>query len=219
MPASRIGLAQALLALGDVTGAQHALAEPALIEDRWMRTHALDTLAMIRLVAGGLSPATRSALAEAEALAVTLGADPQMMAMIAIHTAVGEVASGNHDAAAQLLADTPTPADFDVLPMEAEFVRGAINLLRDNATGVRAAADRIAELVAANGHRMYLPAAARLREALYRPPPASTFPAMLWVHVAGRPGRLIGQKYVIDVDVSPASGIMVDNFQHSLFAT
>jgi tetratricopeptide (TPR) repeat protein len=179
---SRIGLAQALLACGEVARAEELLTGPETIDDPWLRTHAVDTLAMIRMVAdGGLSDPVRATLDEAGALAKSVGADPQLMAMIAVHTAVAEIAAGHADEAALLLAATPLADDYDVLPMEAEFVRGAIELVRGNRSGVRAAADRITDLVADGRPRMYLPAAQRLRAATHDAPPTSTLPRMLWV--------------------------------------
>jgi ATP/maltotriose-dependent transcriptional regulator MalT len=183
---TQLSMSLALLALDEVDQAEKvlvtALTERPDLDDRWQRAHALDALAMIRLVAdGGLTPAVTEPLEEARKNVLAIGGDPQLLAMIAVHTALGELADDRPARAAELLAATEIAPDYDVLPVEAEFVRGAAALaLGDRAEALKAAR-RMTELVETSGHLMYVPAAQRLRAAVRTAPAPRDWPRLLWV--------------------------------------
>jgi tetratricopeptide (TPR) repeat protein len=177
------GRALALLAAGRVAAAEAAMAEavaaftPTAYRSRY--AHALDAVGVIRLVCdGGLSAAAEEVFTRARDHA---DGDPDLEAMIAVHRAVGLLAVGRDGAAARLLAELPATPPYDVLPLEAEFARGALALARGNPDGAVAAADRMLRLVADHGHRVYEPAARRLSAAAARTPDWRDLPRMLWV--------------------------------------
>lgn len=180
---TQLSMALALLALDEVDRAEKVLAtaltDRSATHDRWQRAHALDALAMIRLVAeGGLTPGVVEPLTEAREIVLSIGGDPQLLAMIDVHTALGELADDRPERAAELVAATEIADDYDVLPVEAEFVRGAA---AGTCADTLAAARRMGELIETGGHRMYTPAARRLRAAARRPPSARDWPRLLWV--------------------------------------
>jgi tetratricopeptide (TPR) repeat protein/transcriptional regulator with XRE-family HTH domain len=195
---TQLSMALALLALDDADRAEKvlasALSERQATDDRWQRAHALDALAMIRLVAdGGLTSGVVGPLSEAREIVLAIGGDPQLLAMIAVHTALGELADDRPARAAALLAATEIAPDYDVLPVEAEFVRGATALAIGTRAETLAAVRRMTDLIDTSGHRMYAPATRRLRAAAQHPPPPADWPRLLWVLGRGRPATATTQ--------------------------
>jgi tetratricopeptide (TPR) repeat protein len=182
---SQQSMALALLALGRVAEAEtmvgDALAGTAGASDGWRHAHALDALAMIRMVAdGGLTPAVRAPLEQARDRLAAIGGDPHLAAMIAVHTALAALASGRPGEAARLLSGI-APREEDVLAAEAHFVRGALALRRGDLPAAATCVDLVHRHVKATGHALYSPAAHRLRAALARAPDPGDLPRMLWV--------------------------------------
>jgi tetratricopeptide (TPR) repeat protein/transcriptional regulator with XRE-family HTH domain len=183
---TQLSMALALLALDEADQAEKVLVttltERPDLDDRWQRAHALDALAMIRLVTdGGLTPGVTEPLAQARENVLAIGGDPQLLAMIAVHTALGALADDDPGRATELLSATEIAPDYDVLPVEAEFVRGATALAVGGRADALAAARRMAGLIETSGHRMYAPAASRLRAAVRTPPSPRDWPRLLWV--------------------------------------
>jgi tetratricopeptide (TPR) repeat protein/transcriptional regulator with XRE-family HTH domain len=179
---SRNSKAMALLAVGRAEEARE-LAERILVEtadsgEQWARSHFLDTLAMVELVAGD---AGRARAALCEALALPALTDPQIRALIATHLALAELVEGSVEPAADLLRREAAGEHGPEVALDRQFLAAAVAIARGDVAAAREAARAMATLASRSGFALYAPVAARLEAAAADPPPLADLPRLLWV--------------------------------------